>query len=526
MKKTSVIKVIVNEISRLRRIVGQSFLVFRKNYFEHYHKKPDGVMQKDLSDLLSSVANGRIKRLAVAAPRGFAKSTIVSLEFVIYCMCHKKKNFILIISNTQDQAEGFLRDIKRELETNERLLNDFPELKKKSKKSHERRWAQNEIIIPNGARVLALSISTELRGRRHGEFRPDLIILDDIETNEATRNPESAQRLEELLTKTVLKSGDDYTSVIFIGTLHNPNSLLSKYTDPKQIPGWAIRIYKAVIKFAKHIDLWEQWSRILLNLETYNDAFGPDAARAFYEANKDKMLEGVELLWSERLSYYDLMVIREQDGIASFDSELQNEPFNDRNCIFNIKDIRFWDDEYKTEEELLRSRGGHLLIYGACDPSMGKNRESGDFSAIVTVAVDDMTKIIYILDVDIARRSPDRTMNAILEYGKIRQYTKFGFESNQFQSLMLDELRKRIEQSRYDLLIKEVNNTSNKQLRIEWLQPMVMSGRIQLSRRHRALIEEMKYYPKGPHDDALDATEMACRLAIKSTCFPQFLYRK
>ncbi|MBP7088792.1 MAG: phage terminase large subunit, partial [Candidatus Omnitrophica bacterium] len=252
--------------------------------------------------------------------------------------------------------------------------------------------------------------------------------------------------------------------------------------------------------------------------------FGPDTAKRFFEVNKEEMLKGIKLLWPEHRSYYDLMLIREQEGPISFDSELQNEPFNDRNCPFNINNIRFWDDEYKTEEELIRRRGGHLLIYGACDPSVS-NRESSDFSAIVTVAVDDITRIIYVLDVDVARRTPERTMNTILEYSKIRQYTRFGFESNQFQSLMLEELMKRAEETKCDLPLRAIKNTYNKQLRIEWLQPMIMSGRIQLSRRNRALIEEMKYYPKGSHDDALDALEMASRLAIDNTCFPQFLYR-
>lgn len=517
---------IMQEITKMRRCTGQDFLAFRKYYFEHYHKTPDGVFQKEVSGLLSGVVQGRIVRLAVAAPRGFAKSTIVSLEFVIYCICHKKRNFIVVISNTQSQAIGFLRDIKREFETNERLISDFPEVFESDQKNAELRWAQDEIITANGVKVLALGTGQQIRGRRHGEFRPSLIILDDIETNEASRNPESFDNLEDWLTKAVLKSGDSSTSAIFIGTLHSPNSLLSKFTDPRQVPGWTTRVYKAITSFAERIDLWEQWSKVLLNLDTHKGEFGPDAAAKFYKDNESGMLKGVKLLWPEHMSYYDWMILREREGHYSFDSEYQNEPFNPRNCLFNVNDVRFWEDEYSSEEELFGRRGGHLLVYGACDPSIGKSRETGDFSAIVTVAADDMTRVIYVLDVDVARRSPDRTMDAILEYGKIRGYSKFGFEANQFQELMVGELRKRAEERRCDLLVKEIKNTSNKQIRIEWLQPMVMSGRVQLSRRHRALIEEMKYYPNGAHDDALDALEMAVRLVIESMCFPRFIYRQ
>ncbi|CAH8721933.1 hypothetical protein WDD9_006537 [Paenibacillus melissococcoides] len=46
-------------------------------------------------------------------------------------------------------------------------------------------------------------------------------------------------------------------------------------------------------------------------------------ARAFYEDNKADMLEGTEVLWEEKLSYYDLMVIKISEGEASFNSEIQ-----------------------------------------------------------------------------------------------------------------------------------------------------------------------------------------------------------
>jgi len=61
--------------------------------------------------------------------------------------------------------------------------------------------------------------------------------------------------------------------------------------------------------------------------------------------------------------------------------------------------------------------------------------------------------------------------------------------------------------------MEQVKNTADKRARIESLQPMVKSGAIQFSKRFIILIEQqMKYFPKGPHDDGLDALEMAVRL--------------
>jgi predicted phage terminase large subunit-like protein len=236
------------------------------------------------------------------------------------------------------------------------------------------------------------------------------------------------------------------------------------------------------------------------------------------------MLKGVGLLWPEGKSYYDFMVIKERDGEYSFNSEYQNEPVNERDCMFNLNDIRYWEDEYKSEEELFDKMGGHLLVYGACDPSLGKEGDSGDFSAIITVAIHDITKTIYVLDADLARRRPDTTVETILKYSKFRQYTKFGFESNQFQEVLADYLRQRADELRCELIVKKVVNVTNKRVRIETLQPLVKSGKIQILRKHRALIEEMRFYPKGAHDDGLDALQIAVNLAHEHTFFGRILW--
>ena len=47
------------------------------------------------------------------------------------------------------------------------------------------------------------------------------------------------------------------------------------------------------------------------------------------------------------------------------------------------------------------------------------------------------------------------------------------------------------------------------------LQPLVKSGTIQFSRKHAALLEQMKYFPKGQFDDGLDALEMAVKISYE-----------
>jgi predicted phage terminase large subunit-like protein len=300
--------------------------------------------------------------------------------------------------------------------------------------------------------------------------------------------------------------------VVFIGTIHHYNSLLAQFTGSNKNPGWQKRIYRSVVSWSEHPELWETWVRIFNNKEDYINGTGSDSARLFYEANKEAMLQGTKVLWPATRSYYNLMVMREQEGYYSFDSEMQNEPVDPKNCHFNPEERHLWDDQFKSEEELIAFVGANAVFYGACDPSMGKQNRHGDFSAIVTALLDSNSGKIYIVDADIARRKPDKTIADILAYQARRKYRAFGFETNQFQEYMADELQKESEKRGYYLPLEKINHASDKKARIESLQPLVKNGTILFSRKHYTLLEQMKFFPKGSHDDGLDALEMAVNL--------------
>lgn len=482
---------------KIRRTLGKDFLKFRQRYFPHYHKVADGPFQEELSKMLYEVTTRRGSKIAIAAPRGCAKSTIVSLEYVIYCICYKLENFIVIISSTADQARGYLNDIKQELETNEYLIKDFPDICEIGAKPGPPRWTQHEIVTRNKVKVIALGVGQQIRGRRNREFRPSLVVLDDIESNEGLQNMESFNKLEDWLTKAVLKAGSSTSNFIYVGTIHHYGSLLAKFTDPRESAGWNSRIYKSVINWAEHSELWERWIKIFHSQDTYKDSFGPDAAKKFFEDNKAEMLKGTQVIWPASKSYYDLMVLREQDGNVSFDSEMQNEPVNPRDATFNLSELHYWSDRFDAEEDLLGSISeGDELPYGSCDPSMGKENKNSDYSAIVTVVKDARTGIIYVVDADIARRTPDKTIDDILAYQRRRSYRKFAFEANNFQEFMAIELEKRSQATGTHMRIEEIKHISDKQARIESLQPMVKNGTIQFSRKHHTLLEQMKFFPK------------------------------
>jgi hypothetical protein len=72
--------------------------------------------------ILDSELTGKGGKEALAAPRGNAKSTLTSLIVPLWCIVGSRKKFIVIISDTSEQAEEFLEQIKAELEANERLI--------------------------------------------------------------------------------------------------------------------------------------------------------------------------------------------------------------------------------------------------------------------------------------------------------------------------------------------------------------------------------------------------------------------
>lgn len=499
-----------------RRDVGRASLAaFGRLYFPHLLPQQDSLLHRDLYADLQPTPERRGLRLAIGAPRGSAKSTVVSLIYVVWCICYGTEAYIVLLSDTGDKAADFLGQIKAELETNPRLRMDFPHVcEPVGRRPPPTRWRKNEIITRTAVKLTALGAGQKLRGRKHGAHRPTLLILDDVENEDNTATAEARERLATWFTKVVLKSGTPKTNVIVVGTLQHYDALLAKLVDPNHAPAWTGRVYRSVLAWSPATDAWEHWVNLFhRRTEDAAGGTGPDAAAAYLTAHAEAMLDGTSVLWPEVEDYATLMVMRESEGHVSFDSEKQNEPVNPRDCLFQPEDIVYWDAQWPTEAALLGMLGTDAQMLGACDPSLGKRGTHGDDSAIITLVRHRETGTLYVLDADLARRSPDRTIDDILTYHLRRRYKEFAVETNQFQVLMADELRKRGNAQGTYLRVRDVTHRTDKMARIQSLQPLVKSGALQFSRRHRQLLEQLRLFPKAAHDDGPDALEMAVDLA-------------
>jgi predicted phage terminase large subunit-like protein len=505
-----------NKIGTLRRQVCRpSLRLFAQTYLAAHFNLPPSQMHKELFGLLEQATNKRNLHIAVAAPRGHAKSTVVSLAYVLWCICYGLEQHIVLISNTGDQAVDLLSTIKNELESNPLLILDFPEVAEPPDvKPGPERWRKNDIVTRNGIKVIAIGAGQKIRGRKYKQHRPTLIILDDVENETEVVSVEQRETKAQWFKKAVLKAGTTaQTNVIVVGTLLHYDSLLAKLLDGRTMPGWITRKYQAVLSWAQNENLWQQWQDIYLYQAQYNGQGGLDAALAFYKANTEKMLEGTQVLWPQREDYYQLMELRLREGQASFDSEKQNEPIDPETCFFNANNFKYWDDEYSSTDELLAKLGGDAKIYGACDPSLGQEGKNRDFTAIVTLLKHKPTGHLYVLDADISKKKPNGTIEAIIEYHNIRKFKKFGIEANQFQNFLASELKHISDIKGANVPIKEIKHTSDKMGRIQSLEPLVTTGTLRFSRRHRMLLDQLRQFPKAAHDDGPDALEMAVAMA-------------
>lgn len=114
---------------------------------------------------------------------------------------------------------------------------------------------------------------------------------------------------------------------------------------------------------------------------------------------------------------------------------------------------------------------------------------------------------------DVARRTPDETIETILALRRVHDYVRFGIESVQFQAVLASSLVKRGRARGVHVPVVELSQTADKVSRMQRMQPILASGGILLSRRHVVLMDQLRQFPRGAHDDGPDALEMAVRIA-------------
>lgn len=466
---------------------------FVSHYFPHYVRSAS---RSELHDYLFKtlpeiLQDPKSVNMATAAPRGEAKSTLVSQLFTLYCLVTQKKRYALIVMDSINQAYPMLESIKVELEFNQRLRIDFPEVA-----GQGRVWQATTILTKANQKVEIAGSGKKLRGLRHGAYRPDLVVLDDIENDEQVRSAEQRDKLHEWLKKTVLPLGvpGEKLDVVYIGTILHYDSVLNRTLSSK---AWKTAKFKALKKMPDDMALWDKWEDFFLNE-------GEAVADAFYYANQAAMDKGSEVSWAAR-PLLTLMKIRARDGHATFDSEYQNDPLSSDDAMF-ANALTYWTE-----------LPGELVYFGALDPSLGKAGASRDPSAILVGGYHRETGKLYVIEAQVKKRLPDLIIEDVIRMQKQYQCQRWFVETVQFQEFLKDELVKRSAQRGIPVPATATKPNTDKMLRIESLQPHMANGLILLHSSQATLISQLRHFPKADHDDGPDALEMLWRNAVSSS---------
>jgi len=180
--------------SNRRKERGRELLRFLEIYLPHYmpdaHYSEFHVEFSNLSNPLAHGARWPGLRLVLAAPRGNGKTTLLK-ALILQMLCLERKKFILLISDSVEQAAETLEAVKLELEENPRLAVDFPNAVGAGDS-----WSAGQVVTNHGAKVKAFGTGKRIRGASHGVQRPDLIILDDLENDEQVATPAGRDKLD------------------------------------------------------------------------------------------------------------------------------------------------------------------------------------------------------------------------------------------------------------------------------------------------------------------------------------------
>jgi len=475
---------------RLARVADPvtGYRYFLETYLPHYIRGEASLFHEAIFARVPAImsASKGVRDIFVA-PRGSSKSTHISLGLVLYRIVMRTARFVVEVCDVAAQAALLIEAIKAELMTNPRLRADFPEVCGKG-----RVWREGQIVTRTNVMVIGLGAGQKVRGLRHGPYRPDLLIFDDLENDEQVREPDQRDKLERWVYRAALKLGpaDGSMHVIWVGTILHHDAVLVRACKK---PGWRVTKFQAVVKFPDRMDLWELFE------EAYH-AEGEGAALAYYAQHEGEMNLGAVVNWPAVQPLVQLMLERAASPDA-FMTEYQNSPIATGNPFGKIT---FWVTDRRD-----------LVFFGAVDPSLGKHGKGRDPSAILIGGMDRLTGRMDVVEASIRRRLPDVIIADAIALQREYRCLLWFVEAVQFQEFLRTTLMQEAARQGVGISAVPVVPSADKTLRIERLQPPIAAGLIRLHPTQTTLIEQLQQWPDADHDDGPDCLDMLWQYALR-----------
>ena len=205
-----------------KKLAYDSHLLFFSIYLSHYIKYAFAPLHYKMFEITE---DKNTQLTVLTAFRDSGKSTINTTSFPIWAITGVlRKKFVVIASQTQAQAKKHLLNIRRELESNYLLKNDIGPFREESTQ-----WTSDTLVLSKyDARIMAVSSEQSIRGIRHGEHRPDLIICDDVEDSNSVKTKEQRDKTWDWFNSEVVPIGSKGTKVMVVGNLLHEDSLIMR----------------------------------------------------------------------------------------------------------------------------------------------------------------------------------------------------------------------------------------------------------------------------------------------------------
>lgn len=392
-------------------------------------------------------------------PREHGKTVRWSFAYVLWCALTKRARYVLLIGASGDAAGENLGNIKTEIEENERILEDYGELQGDC-------WTDHRLELSNGTCIQSKGSGASMRGTRFRQYRPDLIVIDDVLKDDAVNSPTQRNKIHRWLKRVVFNLGKS-AYVVWVNTVmhgDDPISRLCRELEAGDLVNW-----------------------IAVRLSCIREDGTP--------------------LWPE---YWDIQSLEDKKktiGVAAFSTEYMNEPLADEERIIQIE----WIDTFRYTALPSRNK---LQFYLGVDPATGKH----DGTAEVPIARDIDTGIIYVLPSFSKACSEQQTLAEMEVLYKAYHFAGIGWENVVFSGIYGKYIQKLgIEKGLYFPIQLIGVGSVPKEMRIRSYSMLIQNGFIRFPEKGcENIITQLTEFPMGAFDDLCDGLYLAVKTAETS----------
>ena len=424
------------------------------------------------TDIYKYLADEERKRVLIAAPRGTAKSTVTTLIYPLWRAAFKSTNeelFIVIISESQAQSINFLSRIKYHLTYSEEFRAIFGNLGPETAS----KWTHTDIILANGTRIVAVGTGQRVRGFLQGDTRPNLIIVDDFESELNAYTPEARAKNRKWLTEAVIPSLSDEGKIAMIGTVISEDCFLC---------------------WAKESSAWN-----VLWFAIWNDDEKSSWPERFPKERILSIKEEFKSVGNINGFFQEYMNIAQSPDAAPFQPDWikihnwEYKRIDGQNCL-----VQNYGDE---DNEKLKA----VELYTGVDPASSLSARA-DYFVIATIAIDNENNK-YIVDIFRDRISPAEQPGKIIDTYKKFKPRRIKVETVGYQEALRTAVRELMKEEQLYIpgLEAGVKPRNSKSERLLSLVPLFAKGTFYFRPEDIKAQQEFLSYPKGKHDDIMDA---------------------